>query len=96
MRATFTIAEHARREHPHFFGQPPYKYKPGSALRTQLARSASGPKTSGLIFIAMLIGGRRSTRGGRVSARRNIEALSSGMIRQRRDDGSKADIPSPR
>ena len=57
---------------------------------------ASGPKTSGLIFIAMLIGGRRSTRGGRVSARRKIEALSSGVIRQRRGDGSKAVIPSPR
>ena len=44
----------------------------------------------------VLIGGRRSMRGGRVSARRNTEVLSSGVIRQRRDDGSKAVIPSPR
>jgi hypothetical protein len=51
-------------------------------LRPHWYSGASGPKTSGLIFIAMLIGGRRSTRGGRVSARRNIEALSSGVIRQ--------------
>ena len=58
---------------------------------------ASGPKTPGLKFSAMLAGGRTHDAGRScVSVRRSVQAVRGFVICQRPRVGSRAVIPSPR